>query len=238
MDRVILALRRFIFLALFFALCVAAMPGYALAYGDAPTVKYYVVKPGDTLSRIAGKFGTSLAEIERLNHFRNPNMIYVGQRIKVPSSASPVGGLNSASASVGRYDVYVVKPGDTLYMVAVRFHTTILEIMRINALRSTLIFVGQKLKVPGGSTPSTKAVKAIPRHYGKYKVQPGDTLYGIAMRFHISVARLKQLNPWVIRRVWLLPGDELKVPPIGGSSIATPAIPQASRPPRPPIYSP
>ena len=44
---------------------------------------YYVVRPGDTLSGIASRFGTTYQRLVQLNGIRNPNLIYVGQRLRV-----------------------------------------------------------------------------------------------------------------------------------------------------------
>lgn len=45
--------------------------------------EYYVVRPGDTLSGIASRFGTSYQRLAQLNGIRNPNRIYAGQRVRV-----------------------------------------------------------------------------------------------------------------------------------------------------------
>ena len=45
--------------------------------------KYHIVKSGDTLSKIATIYGTSYQEIARLNKLQNPNLIYVGQRLRI-----------------------------------------------------------------------------------------------------------------------------------------------------------
>ena len=44
---------------------------------------YYVVKRGDTLSGIAARFGTTYQRLMQLNGIRNPNLIYVGQRLRI-----------------------------------------------------------------------------------------------------------------------------------------------------------
>lgn len=49
----------------------------------APQVEYYTVKPGDTLSAIAFKYGKSVAQLCIWNHIHNPNLILVGQRLRV-----------------------------------------------------------------------------------------------------------------------------------------------------------
>jgi LysM repeat protein len=54
-----------------------------------PSSGYYVVRPGDSLSSIAARYGTSVGALMRLNGLRSPNLIYVGQRLRVSGSASP-----------------------------------------------------------------------------------------------------------------------------------------------------
>jgi LysM repeat protein len=49
-----------------------------------PSPATYTVKPGDTLSVIAARFGTTVAELVKLNNIKNPNLIYVGQILKLP----------------------------------------------------------------------------------------------------------------------------------------------------------
>ena len=231
-----LALRRAVFFALILAFGLMATPRSAMAKSNGPTTSYYIVQPGDTLSGIASKFGTSMVELQRLNHLWNPNRIYVGQRIKVPTAHSSAGATNSTPA-IDTGGIYVVRSGDTLYAIAARFHTTVLELMKANALRSTLIFVGQKLKVPGNGTKTTER-NSQPRH-AAYTVQPGDTLYSIAVRFDTNIDELEALNPWLAHRAWLLPGDELRVPNSGvgktppkAASTPTPVYPI------PPAYQP
>lgn len=48
-----------------------------------PVVQYYTVKSGDTLARIASQFGTTYTALAKLNNIKNPNLIYVGQKIRI-----------------------------------------------------------------------------------------------------------------------------------------------------------
>ena len=43
----------------------------------------YLVKPGDTLSQIAQTYGTTVSELVRINDIQNPNLIYVGEKIRI-----------------------------------------------------------------------------------------------------------------------------------------------------------
>ena len=57
--------------------------------GAAQGVTVYTVKKGDTLSRIAAKYGTTYQEIAAYNGIANPNLIRVGQKIKIPAATAP-----------------------------------------------------------------------------------------------------------------------------------------------------
>lgn len=50
----------------------------------APTPRIYIVQPGDTLSAIAWRFGTTVWAIAQANGIWNPNLIYIGQRLYIP----------------------------------------------------------------------------------------------------------------------------------------------------------
>jgi spore germination protein len=101
----------------------------------------YVVKPGDTLFKIAQRFGISWVEIAEANGLVNPNEIYAGQMIKIPVDAPtppPV--------------VYhVVQPGETLFRISLRYGLPWLAIANVNHIGPPyIIYSGQTLIIPGG----------------------------------------------------------------------------------------
>ncbi|MEA2516712.1 MAG: hypothetical protein QOG16_550, partial [Actinomycetota bacterium] len=113
----------------------------------------HVVRRGETLSAIASRHGTSVAKLARLNHLKNPNLIVVGQRLRMsPGSAGS--------------RVHVVRSGETLSAIATRYGTSITAIARANKIAdANLIVVGQKLRVPaggggGGSSVARRHVSA------------------------------------------------------------------------------
>lgn len=98
--------------------------------------KLHIVKAGDTLSEIAAKYGTTVAKLQQLNNLKNPNLIYVGQKIKVSGSAT----------SSAKY--HVVKSGDTVSELAEKYGSTIAQIKSWNKLDNKYtIYVGQKIRV-------------------------------------------------------------------------------------------
>ena len=82
-----------------------------LSYNDSVNDNYliYVVKKGDTLSEIAQKYHVKVKTLVQLNNIKNPNLIYVGEEIKIPKSS---------------IIKYTIKKGDTLYSIAKKYNTT------------------------------------------------------------------------------------------------------------------
>ena len=108
---------------------------------DAPLVGVHLVVPGDAMSTIAQSFGVSVATLMNFNGIANPDVIQVGNIIRVPKAAT------LASASTRTTDI--VQSGDTLFSIAQRFGVTVDDIMRANGLTDRdIVRVGQVLIIP------------------------------------------------------------------------------------------
>ncbi len=93
----------------------------------------YTVRPGDTLWAISRRFGTTVDALVELNHIQNPNLIYVGQVLRLPTSSETT---------------YTVRPGDTLWAISRRFNTTVAALVERNHIQDpNLIYPGQVLVV-------------------------------------------------------------------------------------------
>ena len=97
----------------------------------------YTVERGDTLSRIATRYNTTVSELVRLNDITNPDLIYVGEVLRVRGNV-PSNQLTN----------YTVRAGDTLSRIAARYNTTVSELVRLNDIKNPdLIYVGEVLRV-------------------------------------------------------------------------------------------
>jgi LysM repeat protein len=97
---------------------------------------------------------------------------------------------NKNTPSTHQY--HKVRSGETLGTIASRYGTTVAEIQRINGLRSTKIYVGQRLKVKKGKTTrNTKPRNTVKKYY---TVRSGDTFGRIAQRHRMTQSQLKRLN--------------------------------------------
>jgi LysM repeat protein len=107
------------------------------------------VKPGETLSGIAARHGTSAAKLARLNGLSSQNKIRVGQVLKVPGGA----GTRSLAAEVAAparqgQQTYVVKRGDSLASIAKRTGVPQRQLMALNAIDNpNRIYPGQRLRL-------------------------------------------------------------------------------------------
>ena len=104
---------------------------------------FYVVQPGNTLSQIASKYDTTVENLVNINNISNPNLIYPGEILNIPSSiSSNTGNSNNLAQS------YIVQSGDTLSKIAQIFDTTYEHLAEINNISNpNLIYPGQVLKI-------------------------------------------------------------------------------------------
>jgi membrane-bound lytic murein transglycosylase D len=110
------------------------------------------IAPGDSLSTIAQRYGTSVSKLMALNRLRN-HRIRAGKTLILPGLVAPAGNSAGTDAqAVSRTGEYVIQPGDSLWSISRRFKVTQQQLLtwnRISAKR--YIQPGQKLKVTGSS---------------------------------------------------------------------------------------
>lgn len=101
--------------------------------------KTYTVVSGDTLSGIASKYGTIYQKLAEYNGISNPNLIYPGQKIKIPSSSSNY---------EYKQTYYTIQAGDNLTKIASKFGTTVNQLVAWNNIANpNLIYAGKSIRV-------------------------------------------------------------------------------------------
>lgn len=150
--------------------------------------KRYVVKRGDTLGGIAGKYGVTVVEIKKASALKN-DIINPGDILLIPVAQETV-----------TTSKYTVARGDTLVKIAGRFKVSVSDLKSTNGMTSDKIWVGMKLNIPGvyssdaapvidtNTAVTTQAVRS------EYVVKRGDSLGLIAKRYGVSVRALKKEN--------------------------------------------
>jgi LysM repeat protein len=131
------------------------IPGAATSAPASSGGGTYVVQRGDTLAKIAARYGVSMSAIASANGLSNTNFVWVGQRLVIPgaSTKSQAGGGSSVPVMPG--GTYVVQRGDTLAKIAARYGTTINALMSLNGLtNANRIYVGQRLRLSGAASKS------------------------------------------------------------------------------------
>ena len=104
----------------------------------------YTVRAGDTLSEIADKYNVNYAKLATYNNIPNPNVIRVGQKIKIPKNLA----TNEAKPK-DEPIVHIVKSGETLSEIAAKYGTTYQKLATYNNISNpNVIRVGQKIKIP------------------------------------------------------------------------------------------
>ncbi len=127
----------------------------------------HVVQPGETLYRIALRYGVTVGALAAYNGLSDPTRIRPGQVLNIPPTGArdrgkpapkPPKSAKTPSAQPATQGTvvirkvtyrYVVSRGDTLFLIARRFGLTVTVLKQANGLTSDLILPGQRLVIPG-----------------------------------------------------------------------------------------
>ena len=130
----------------------------------------YTVKKGDSLWLIANKNGVSVDDIKNANNLTS-NTLQIGQILIIP-------GKKTSTKEI----TYVVKKGDSLWLIANKYDTTVEKIKSVNNLTNNTLQIGQILTIPSST------------EFFTYTVKKGDNLWLIAKNYNTTVDNIKKLN--------------------------------------------
>lgn len=156
---------------------VKSISNYAgVSYSPANMEGYYIVKKGDSLWSIASKNNTTVDNIKKLNNLSSNNLS-VGQVLKLSYDAK--------KEDIKESNIYTVKKGDSLWLIANKYGTTVDELKSANNLKSTTLSIGQTLIIPEKKESTSKI---------SYVVKKGDSLWLIANKYDTTVEKIKSTN--------------------------------------------
>ncbi|NPA16484.1 MAG: LysM peptidoglycan-binding domain-containing protein [Aquificae bacterium] len=181
-----------------------------------PALVEYTVKRGDSLAKIARKFGTTVSYLKKINDIEN-TVIVAGSILKVPSTikAYPmyyqgVVDLSEDIIYTPRGIIYKVKRGDTLAKIARKFRVSVKALKRWNKIKDyiypnqrIIIYKRVKFRNLGKSIVVKRNIEYLKKKVKKrkptyryiyYRVKKGDSLLKIARKFGVSVKQLKNWN--------------------------------------------
>jgi len=180
----------------------------------------HVVGWGETLFSIARNYGTSVEAISAANGIADPTRIYAGQRLTIPTVSVP-----AAPTAAGA--THVVRAGENLYRIALRYGTTAQTLAEFNSIYNPAhLVVGQTLRIPGSPTAPTVAYQPV-HAATTHTVQPGETLTAIAVRYGVTLWTLVQVNS-IANPSRISPGQVLAIP--RASSLRASSLAMASAP--------
>lgn len=156
---------------------------------------YHKVKRGETLSTIARRYRVSVQNIMRANRMKK-SVLVAGKMLKIPSgdftSQTPenersaqqsVRGISTQTVS------HTVKSGESLWIIANRYNTTVKNIQELNNLNNMDLHIGQLLyvKKQGPESQNSSILK-------KYRIKSGDNLFRISQKYNMPLDRLLHIN--------------------------------------------
>ena len=190
------------------------------------TWKRYKVKAGDSLTKIAHEFKTTVPLLQHANELKN-DVLQLGHQLLIPTATTKLTHtalktkqhyLSLAKRKIPEIKItqYTVKKGNTLATIARKYNVKPRQILFWNGLKnSKQLKVGKKLIL----WPPHK------KHYSQhillsnYKVHSGDSLSAIAHRYHITTTKLKKTNH--LKHNTIKIGQLLKVPKITRHKVKT-----------------
>jgi LysM repeat protein len=208
---------------------------------DDTTQTIHVVNRGDTLFRVAQRYGVSMNDLIEANSITNPSRILPGQELIIPNF-DPLPDTVENALVAGTPTTYVVQPGDTLGAISQRFGMTIDQLMLLNNIYDpNQILRGSELMVWELANPTTTQLESptvqiapqqplteapptaatnpvtfgtpVPQNF-TYVVQPGDQLGRIAERYGVGYSQLIALNN-ITNPNQIMVGQSLIIPYVG-----------------------
>jgi LysM repeat protein len=175
------------------------------AQAQRQTAATHIVRPGETLGRIAQVYSVNIQTLAAANGISNAHLIHTWQELAIPSDASPP----ATAAASGR--THVVRRGESLGRIAKSYGIAVIDLMALNNVYGW-VYPGDELALPASANAPAPAVSSPTATSSgtTHIVRNGETLGSIAAAYGLSVYDLQAANniwTWIIYA-----GQELEIP--------------------------
>jgi len=178
----------------------------------------YKVVAGDTISKIAAKFGVTTQAVLTANGLGWSSLIYAGSSLAIPGASAPAAAHQAQIVPVAavkptaptpaptpaKSGTHVITAGDTISKVAAKYGVSIQAMLTANGLgRSSVIYPGRVLSIPGTSAPAAVtqvpivpavSITPITANPGTHLIGSGETLSSIAKKYSVSIQAILNAN--------------------------------------------
>jgi LysM repeat protein len=215
--------------------------------------RYYSVLRGDSVWKIATKYGISQQALVKENNLDIKKPLLIGQKLKLPAGALVEAdsmlidearkkqvkkSSKTGSGKTAKGGVYTVVKGDNLWSIPKKFGVKRSTFMSANGFdKDSVIYIGQKVTVPGKSgnlnksTSSSASPKKAPSTYSSdavatgdsYAVQKGDNLWTIPKKLKVKRADFMSVNNFDSSTVLQI-GQKVKIPGKGNNTVSETAV--------------
>ena len=210
-------------------------PGQVLQLTDPSAPRFHVVRPGETLGGSAQRLGVTPTTrgvqhgVTDRTNVRATQVLhrqFVGMQGAATARPAPAAAAATTSGHICPSRTYTVRPGDTLWSIALAYHVAVAALAAANGMADpNLLPTGITLCIPPTTAASPPALQLPAQPSGgpanAYVVRPGDTLSGIGQALGFTARALAQANGLDLATP-IRPGQRLYYPGSGdtGSSPA------------------
>ncbi len=182
---------------------------------DQPRANYTVQK-GDSLWDLSQRFEVGLQTLRAANGLSQGAVLQVGSRLFIPDITPGKTRRTRERAEDSHQKIlqYYVRKGDNLWNISSRFNISLQTLLAANDLsQGEVLRIGKQLHIPVTQEQSPSPAEAVKTEHNQvefYTIKHGDSLWGIARRFGVSVADLRSWNSLESDQL-LQPGQSLKI---------------------------
>lgn len=171
---------------------------------------YHLVQPNETKYGLSKKYNISISELERQNPQIIP-MLQKGYELKIQRKASQKNSNLSENSVISsedeNYIIHIIEKGETLWELSRRYKVTVNQLVIENRSElGTYLQIGQKIKIPSQNQRNENKNSALESHL----VLAGETKYGLAKRFGVTIRELENLNPQIVSMLKM--GQQISIP--------------------------